>query len=162
MDFITKAIATAIERGPARRPAQARDGQRSKVYAAEDAAFDKAKSEGMTVEEVEAFVAWLWRSYAARKAMIRNGPSRAWRQPRVADGRGCRRASAGGGVVTIPRWARSRWVVCHEVAHEIVIRGPWHGPEFCRTYLELIEEALGFEARERLGLEMRKRNVKTR
>lgn len=161
MDFITNAIATAIDRGPERKPARPRDTQRSRVYAAERAAFGNGGPEGMTIEEVERFVATLWESGTARRARAREDCRRR-AAPIVYDGRGCRRATGGFGQVTIPRWARSRWVICHEVAHCIAGNRPWHGPAFCRVYLELIEEVLGFEARERLALEMRRRNVRTR
>lgn len=165
MDFITSAIAKAIEQGPAplaRRSTRPRDTQRSKVYAAENAAFDKSKSEGMSVEDVERFVAEVWRSDTAKAMRVAKGdPDRG--APRVADGRGCRWARGGVGKITIPLWARSRWIVLHELAHSLTSRRhAAHGPEFCRNYLELVERFLGFEARERLGWEMLKRRVKTR
>lgn len=152
-------MATAIMDTPAqRRRTTTRDQQRSRVYAAENAAFDKSKSEGMTVEQVERFVEEVWNSRTVER-MRRSIWTRA---PRVHDGRGHRRAVSYGGMIAIPLWARSRWVVLHELAHELTTQEPAHGPHFVANYLTLVERFLGFEARERLGAEMRKRNVKTR
>ena len=158
MDIVTNSIYSALGNGPSRP----RDTQRSKVYAAEGAAFGRAKEE-LTLDECRAFIAEVWRSETAKQ--LRHGTGRQWRvyPPRLADGRGCRSASAGNGEVTLPRWARSKWVILHELSHEITEgRRAAHGPEFCRSDLRLVERFIGFEARERLGAKMRKRGVRTR
>jgi putative metallohydrolase (TIGR04338 family) len=103
----------------------------------------------------------------AAHPLVKRRAGKYWRTPIVADGRGRRRAGSYGGEVTFPRHTRKRWVVLHEMAHEIETeRGgrvnASHGPEFCGTYLFLVELFIGFAAREQLGKEMRARRVKVR
>lgn len=84
----------------------------------------------------------------------------------VRDGRG--RQAAGGwrrpngtGVVTLPRWARNRLTVLHELAHAVQPRGSAsHGPEFCRLYLDLVRRWMGPEFARRLRTGMRAERVR--
>jgi putative metallohydrolase (TIGR04338 family) len=50
-------------------------------------------------------------------------------------------------------WALRELVVLHELAHHLAPRGDAapHGPGFCRTYLELVDEIIGPEASFLLG-----------
>jgi hypothetical protein len=157
MDFITKAIATAIEQGPR----TVRDSQRSKCYAAERAAYPDRDGPGpLTIAECEKLANEMV-EYARRVGIVGT-----WRRHpiRVADGRGRRAAGAswGGNEITLPRWARRVEVVAHEVAHCISPEQPPHGPHWVERFLRLIERFDGFEARQRLGAEMVKRGVRTR
>lgn len=59
---------------------------------------------------------------------------------RITDGRRARSASAlWDGSIRLPRWARTRPVILHELAHHLRPSGTaGHGPEFCRVYLVLL------------------------
>lgn len=69
------------------------------------------------------------------------------RQIIMKDGRGCSNASGGaygstGGVMTLPRWARHKAVVCHEAAHIITpYHCSWHGSHFIANYIQLLVAA---------------------
>jgi hypothetical protein len=68
--------------------------------------------------------------------------------PRVMDGRGRRSAcySPRMHAIKLPRWARTKFVVCHEMAHAICGReGGWHGPRFARTLLSLWVQYAGVD-----------------
>jgi putative metallohydrolase (TIGR04338 family) len=58
----------------------------------------------------------------------------------VHDGRRRRRAGGSIGNIWMPRWSRSVGVILHEVAHGLADTfGYAHGPEFCRTFVQLVE-----------------------
>lgn len=65
----------------------------------------------------------------------------------VKDGRGTRIARGWGGrfvdwgVVSLPKWARSRLVTLHEIAHTIT--DDKHGPEFCGEFMWLVYTFIG-------------------
>jgi len=123
-----------------------RDSQRSKLYAWERQYVDgrptwaswaerheTGKHPKMTLAECQALVNKVWRSYFGP------GPT----PPEVKDGRGSRRALAGFFHISLPRWARTRHSVLHEVTHSILDRScrydlAGHGPEFVRIYCELL------------------------
>lgn len=133
------------------RPKRERDSQRSKLYRAENAYFTKAgldKTELPEVKDIEVFVkkvlnrAPIQRRY---KAAILWGPVK------VKDGRGHSKTAEGGiWGINMPRFARSRWLVLHELAHTITIRhhGRYvaaHGREYAAVYLNLVHFGLGKE-----------------
>ena len=119
-----------------------RDAQRSKVYKAEEdrrLAVDGAKHV-MTLPEIRKVVADLiedprFPQYWPHVKVIN-----------VKDGRrrrsayGCTPEETGGpGEIGLPKFARYRLVVCHELAHVVTAEdAAWHGPEFCRNYLLLV------------------------
>lgn len=152
--------ARAWAEGQARARAQ-RDSQRSKIYAAEDAAFNRGFSEGLTVGECQAIVDKVLASRTVRE-----------RYPRadlpvlVADGRGRRSACYaatryGRPTLCIPRSLRSKWVVLHELAHHLTHkRGVPHGWEFAECFLYLVRVFIGRHAEARLKQEMKARRVK--
>lgn len=123
-----------------------RDNRRQKLYSAERKAFGEGV-QYKTVDECQARVdkithsRW-WRSrYGFRPNVT------------VKPGKGHRRATASPGtlVIQLPRWARSDWVICHELAHLIQPRvSAFHGPEFCREYLALVNRWIGREAAQKL------------
>lgn len=82
--------------------------------------------------------------------------SRLW--IRVTDGRGHRRAVCYGNDIALPRWARTKAVLCHEVAHSFT--DDHHGPEFCRTYIRLVSHFVGVDAAKALRREFRAARVK--
>ncbi len=136
-----------------------RDSQRSRVYAAEKAAFSEWAAR-LTLEQCEAYVAKVWARVWDADFPTSNRGSQ---PPTVKDGRGTRRALSYGGTIGLPRWARKEWVILHELAHELTARKfAGHGPEYVACYLQLVEIFLGFEQREKLGAEFLKRRVKTR
>lgn len=135
-----------------------RDTQRSKVYAAENVVYPKSP-EGLTVAEVQEFVTKVVRS--------------SWWADRyptglvaVNDGRGRRSACAIGRVeISIPRWARSRHVVLHELAHIAMTRLHGsrvadHGWEFCSAELALVRRFIGVAAHDALRDSFRAHGVR--
>jgi putative metallohydrolase (TIGR04338 family) len=145
-----------------------RDFQRSKVYAAERSALSGDPTpDWATVKEVQVFVNritrtqwWLKRSWNERH---RN------REVLVVDGRGsssgrafwsARRRTA---VIALPRWARSRWVVCHELAHLMTPdRFAPHGAEWAANYLALVRRWIGPDAADALEASFVRDRVKHR
>lgn len=63
---------------------------------------------------------------------------------RVTDGRRARAAMARhDGTIRLPKWSRNRPVILHELAHHLRPKDTAaHGPEFCRTFLNLMERFL--------------------
>lgn len=61
---------------------------------------------------------------------------------RIRDGRGTTIARGGWGSVNLPRWARTRLVILHELAHVLTTNTTdetaWHGPEFAANFLALV------------------------
>jgi putative metallohydrolase (TIGR04338 family) len=145
--------------GSATRPARKRvirDGQKSKVYAAEREVFPDSFTDSrkeMSVPEVQRYVNDLLREHWSR---------RRWgnRQVAVTDGRGRRQAVSMGGEIRLPAWARDPITILHELAHELCPREEWHGAIFTRTLLELVGHKLGKDAQDRLRAAYRKHHAK--
>lgn len=126
-----------------------RDHQRSKVYAAEDKIFEKVP-EFTTMDECNAFVDSLKNSEHWKRF---NGYNRI----KLHCGAGNRSATWCFRTKTIklPLWSRSRWVMCHELAHALKdatngCKSPAHGSAFCRHYVELVRHNISNEDAERL------------
>lgn len=145
-----------------------RDSQRKKLYTAERSVFGGNASTARvgvplpTVEDVEKYV---------DKVMSRKVVKRYFRTDpvKVADGRGTRWAFArGSSKINIPRWARTEWVVLHELAHildtrdqrKVGDRRAAHGWQFAGTYLFLVRTMLGKDAAADLKASFRKHRVK--
>ena len=151
-----------------------RDNQRKKVYRAEDAAFEsheEANERVETVEDIEAYVRYVFGLKRVQNAFPKAMPKGAssfsgWQVPRVGDGRHRRRAGATPYAIFMPRRARHKWVVLHELAHTISLRIDsriaGHGWEYCETYLLLVRYALGVEAHDLLKASFKKHRVKFR
>ena len=109
-----------------------RDQQRSKIYAAERAAamcYDPAPL--MSWSEVERFVSKVCR---AEKYI----------PPKIGHGQGARRAFCKGHRIVLPRWARQKWVILHELSHWMTRQAKIaHGEQFLRVYLHLINRYIG-------------------
>ena len=144
-----------------------RDSQRGAVYAWESALglpTDARKSMGM--DEVEAFVVKVWRAYVKDSGCYachgegtcsHCGEGRCGRcqgrgtipstPPTIKDGRGTSVARGSARSLNLPKWARTKLTICHELAHAILDRkgdtGPWHGRAFARLYLEMIVRYCG-------------------
>lgn len=105
-----------------------RDSQRDKVYEWERSlGIDEMP---MSMQAITELVARICVDYGKR--MIE-----------ISDGRRRRRGAGGigfaGAWIKLPRFARHRYYVLHEVAHAIVSVDPPHGPEYARFLAELFE-----------------------
>jgi len=103
-----------------------RDTQRSKVYAWENT----LPKQTLTLEQSKNLVAKACRRYS--KAI-----------PYIANGRGTRIAYGSLSRINLPVWARTDVTVLHEVAHAINRKyqpgSSWHGPEFMRFFINLLD-----------------------
>jgi len=61
----------------------------------------------------------------------------------VTDGRGRRVACASGNTIKLPRWARTMWVILHELTHVMSRERPAHGRAFARTYIDMVNRWMG-------------------
>ena len=108
-----------------------RDSQRKRVYRWESALIQQYRiTATLSLEDCEALVRQICADY--NRTM-----------PSVEDGRGrrsaCYKHSAHS--ICLPKWTRSRWYVCHEVAHSFFSRNSRiepHGPEFMATHINLL------------------------
>lgn len=126
----------------------ARDSQRSRCYKWEDAAQQALAARSMyepefkTLEECEAFALPVWRAERGRlglagvKAPSIERPN--WGQRRALAHHDHR--------ITLPRWARSRWVILHELAHRLTPKDEAHGPRFVGALIGLACRWLDFDA----------------
>jgi putative metallohydrolase (TIGR04338 family) len=115
-----------------------RDNQRQKVYNAENV-VPRGRQFNRVVE-ITVFVdhmlktTWWRRNFPDVKFIT------------VKDGRRRIRPSAyrAERVIKMPKWSRNELIVIHEVAH-IVTPDCYaaHGPEYCRTYLDLVKRFMG-------------------
>lgn len=146
-----------------------RDSQRSAVYAWERAVcrdFGEGLAaagdggvprldprEELSLPECQKLVDLVWREYR---------PLSVTRPPAVRDGRGRRRGWSGWGRIELPRFARRRYYVLHEVAHALGPVGAPHGPHFARLLLELLVRYAGVDRSRarRLGVHQKPRRVR--
>ena len=127
---------------------RARDRQRSRMYKWENAVVRQllgrsiADPEFSTVEQCAAYAAPIWRRERARVGLARVQAPRierpSWGQ-RSALAHPDHR-------VTLPRWARSRWVILHELAHRLTPRDEAHGPRFVGVLIGLAARWLDLDA----------------
>ncbi|MFN7570712.1 MAG: hypothetical protein ACK5TK_04525 [Betaproteobacteria bacterium] len=118
-----------------------RDSQRSRVYDWERTAVRQClrrsiyapDPEFADLEAIEVWLAPIWRAERGRLGRAR--------VPAPALARklwGQRRATAGWDhVLKLPRWARSPWVVLHELAHRLTPHDEAHGPRFVGVLIGL-------------------------
>lgn len=119
------------------------DWERTSVRAlAHSSIYD---AEFATLDECVAYAEPIWRKERGRVGLAnRQVPSierQAWGQRRAmahADHR-----------ITLPRWARSRWVILHELAHQLNAkhRGAAHGARFVGILIGLIARWLDCDAK---------------
>ena len=122
--------------------------QAGRLYAAEEISGIKY-DESMTLKECQKFVD----KVLSRKYILEKHGVQAQRPILVLDGRGCRKASAtfrhGNRVIKLPRWARGKYVILHEVAHHLTdLNG--HRAEFASCLLDLVRHFLGKESADAL------------
>lgn len=127
-----------------------RDNQRSRVYTWEEAACSALMGRSIhdpeftKLEQCEAFALPVWRKergrvgLAGKVAPSVDGPS--WGQTRALAHSDHR--------ITLPRWARSRWVILHELAHRLTPRDEAHGPRFVGVLMGLLARWCDLDAHE--------------
>lgn len=141
-----------------------RDYQRSKVYKAERLAVERCVEAGISLWEVGTDI-------HAVQAWVTKATMSAWWKRRdyflsvrVNDGRGCSIARGGSGEIKLPMWARSDLVPVHELAHACIsvfrISESWHGREFCKRFLEMVQHFYGKSARDILRQAMKECGVR--
>jgi len=84
---------------------------------------------------------------------------------KLHDGRGSQTAWASPNVISLPRWARRKLVVLHELAHVVTWQcygkdRPAHGRTFARVYLRLVRHVLGQEAARELRWAFRRHRIR--
>jgi hypothetical protein len=109
----------------------ARDTQRQRVYNAEHSIRKDPIGTG-SMDEVTAFTAQVVGSSWWRKRSTT-------RVVQVKDGRGRVNACAYGNTIKLPRWARSKMVVLHELAHILQSGDAPHGREFAAAMIALVD-----------------------
>jgi hypothetical protein len=119
--------------------------QAGRLYAAEEMSGIKY-GDSMTLQECQKFVD----KVTARKYVIENYGNATIM---VLDGRGRRKAcatySGGCKAIKLPRWARGKYVILHEVAHHLTdLNG--HKAEFASCLLDLVRHFLGKESADAL------------
>lgn len=139
-----------------------RDAQRTRLYAAENAAFHLMQMPDPldTLEDAAALVERIRSS----RWMKTNYPRVALSPVKVIGGNGCNATTSR---IMLTSYGRARsWVVIHELCHVIEGRHylyqnvQWHGREFCNIYLATVRRWLGEDAYSRLRAEMKARKVK--
>lgn len=125
-----------------------RDSQRSKLYEAERVLDGWINPDGMPTLSEHLDDAQDWIDEVTAEAWFQRRWGRM--QVRLVPGRG-NNAMYRGRIMLSP-WGRSRpYVLLHELAHVLVPnKYAGHGPEFCATYLTLVEFVLGKEAARKL------------
>jgi putative metallohydrolase (TIGR04338 family) len=146
-----------------------RDNQRSKVYAWERACVQQLAHSGFydaefkTLEECAEYAAPIWAKERGRvgRSNIRapkiERPNRGQRSALAHSGDGWDYVGAGehkrnGGRITLPRWARSRWVILHELTHRLTPRDEAHGPRFVGVLMGLVSRWLDYDATQLMNL----------
>ena len=71
-------------------------------------------------------------------------------------------ARGGDGRIKLPKWARNRYVVSHELAHCLAPATSWHDWRFCAAYLEVVKYMCGQEDADRLKESFKKHGVRFR
>ena len=122
--------------------------QAKRLYAAEELSGIKY-GDALTLKECQKFVD----KVIARKYVLEAYGIQAKRPITVLDGRGRRKACAtfyyGQRAIKLPRWARTRYVILHEVAHHLTdLNG--HKAEFASCLLDLVRHFMGKESAEAL------------
>lgn len=121
-----------------------RDSQRSKVYDFDNAMRKIDSKKDLTLDECRQLIA---KALAIHSEKI-GAAAGAFRMPELTDGRGSRCGCAFPGLwkIRLPIYARRPYYVIHELAHLLQPRtSAWHGPEFVRVYLAMLQAVLGFD-----------------
>lgn len=131
---------------------QTRDFQRQRLYNAERGLMEHNKYQFNTTQDAEKWI--------KEKIIPILKEDYGISSVKVKDGRGRQSACAyyDRRTISLPRWARTEYVIIHEVAHLPI--PDKHGPMFCALYLRLVREIMGAEAAECLEAGYIKEGVK--
>ena len=163
-------------KGRSQPTVKVRDSQRSKVYKAEDSLnarkdkFPKLYERFDDLKQLQHYVdritesKW-WQKYDAPNMGEKDGILLAKPEEVVVqDGRGRRRAMAVayrmGGEIHMPRWARYRLIILHELAHILQSQRPAHGRQFCQVYIDIVRRFAGKKESEALKQAFKNGKVK--
>jgi putative metallohydrolase (TIGR04338 family) len=107
-------------------------------------------AEFQTLDECAAFATPIWAKERGRVGLARQ------KAPAIErPSRGQRSAIAHfDHRITLPRWARSRWVILHELAHRLNARedGASHGPRFVGILMGLVCRWMDFDVNQLMAL----------
>lgn len=133
---------------------RSRDNQKSKVYAwerrcvrelAHSSLYDPEFSK---LEECIEFAEPIWRKERGRVGLAKHAAPTIERPHR-----GQRSALAyADHRITLPRWARSRWVILHELCHRLTPRDEAHGPRFVGVLMGLVCRHMDYDATQLMAL----------
>lgn len=172
LDLLRDLMAPLSGTAPRHRGPDARDTQKSKVYAAEQAVewSDKA---GRLLDDRETERLTLAVAQYADK-LLGHRPRKAV-NVEINPGRGGAMCWTGLNLIRFTRPSTKRWVICHEVAHFAAYRDVrrafgWteeqgdnrpHGREFCALYLRLVSHWCGEADAKALRASMRSHGVRS-
>lgn len=128
-----------------------RDNQRSRVYNAESS-IPAYWGQTIPNEELQGFV----------DKVLNRAPIRArWGSRRAIVELGRNGGRSYGGRILLGVRGRNKWVICHELAHELTAhRYAAHGPEFCGVFLFLVRTVIGTDAERQLREAFKAHRVK--
>jgi hypothetical protein len=122
-----------------------RDVQRRRLYHAERQVSAYKRDLLPTIPDIELFVDQMLASHWLRTQFT----PKVLEQIRVVSGRQNRTAYACGSTISMPRWARSKFIVIHEVCHVVCDRYfgndfiAGHGVEFATLQVAMVTHFLG-------------------
>jgi putative metallohydrolase (TIGR04338 family) len=161
------------------------DKQQNRLYLAESKAELKSTPDFVTVAECQKYVNKVLNSKAVLDMFSSKELHHGALVVTVLDGRGHRRATAttdgrGGLVIHLPKWARSKFVILHELAHHLQksyainnwresinigqtdpIARQSHGARFTATLLFLVRRELGKDMHDRFATALWENQCKT-
>lgn len=161
------------------------DKQQNRLYKSENGLGLKNAGDFVTVAECQKYVNKVLNSKAVLEMFSSKELHQGALVVTVKDGRGYRRAVAttdgrGGLVIQLPRWARSKYVILHELAHHLEksysvnnwresvrigqtdpVTYQSHGARFTATLLFLVKRELGKETHDRLATRLWENQCKT-
>ena len=124
-----------------------RDVQRRRLYRAEQQVSAHLRDMLLTVPDIENFVDQM----LASRWLRLHFPERVLDPFRVVSGRDGKEAYACGSTISMPFWARSKFITIHEVCHVLCDRYygndfiAGHGPEFATLFVAMVTQFLGDE-----------------
>jgi putative metallohydrolase (TIGR04338 family) len=131
-----------------------RDNQKSRVYQWERHAISTLGGGSIgtpdftDIASCAAFAEPIWRTERGRLGLPgQHAPSierSSWGQRRALAHSNHR--------ITLPRWARSRWVILHELAHRLSPNDEAHGPRFVGVLIGLASRHLDYDAGQLMAL----------
>jgi putative metallohydrolase (TIGR04338 family) len=129
-----------------------RDSQRQRLYKAE-LVLRPISRRFKTMGETQGYVMAVWTDPNVRALFDALHTSRAnWGSPpKIKDGRGRKHAGGCAEYITLPKWARTEYVILHELAHVFTQRlagkkVAGHGWQFCQIYHRLVWCIMGERA----------------